>query len=260
MANRRPTKQKKRQKVIFKGHSHDLSGVINFPEGSIKALVLYSHCFTCGKDFTASYRISRNLVKHGFAVFRFDFTGIGESQGDFSDTNFSTNVADILAAAEYLTQHYQAPQLLVGHSLGGTASIKAASLLPDCLAVACISSPAHANHIMHLWQDDVLADLHKNGAITVTLAAREFTIKKQFLDDLNRQKTEHIKNLDKALLVMHSPLDKVVAIEEAEKIYVKAKHPKSFISLDTADHLLSARKDTQYVADVIQAWMGRFIL
>ncbi|HFC29662.1 MAG TPA: alpha/beta hydrolase [Oceanospirillales bacterium] len=248
-----------RHKFFFKGHKENLSGIISLPKTQAKAFVLYAHCFTCGKDFTASSRISRALVKQGFAVFRFDFTGVGESEGDFSETNFSTNVADILAAAKYLTENFQAPQLLVGHSLGGTASIKAASIIESCKAVVCISSPANAMHIIELWQDDDVLAIQALGQAKILLAGREFIIKKQFLDDLNQQTTKHIQRLNKALLVMHSPVDKVVAIEEAEKIYMKARHPKSFVSLDTADHLLSDRKDTQYVADVISAWSSRFI-
>jgi putative redox protein len=248
----------KKNHVKFKGHKEMLSAIISMPESKPKAYVLYAHCFTCGKDFTASARMSRALVKQGFAVFRFDFTGIGASLGDFSDTNFSTNVLDIVAAANFMREQYQAPDLLIGHSLGGTASIKAAINIPEVKAVSCLSSPANPRHIKHLFSQ-WLNEIKLNGQVNVELAGREFTIKQQFIDDLDSQGTTHIGEMDKALLVMHSPLDKVVAIEEAEKIYVKAKHPKSFVSLDTADHLLSNREDIQYAVAVITAWSSRFL-
>lgn len=247
-----------RIKVKFKGHAQELAGILAMPKTTPKAYVLYAHCFTCGKDFTASSRMSRTLVKHGFAVFRFDFTGIGQSDGDFSETNFTTNVQDIIAAADYMRLQYLAPNLLIGHSLGGTATIKAASSIAESKAVVCLSSPAHANHIEHLF-DDQVDEIRTKGQAIVKLAGRSFTIKKHFIDDLESQKTTHIGELDKALLVMHSPLDNVVAIEEAEKIYVKAKHPKSFVSLDSADHLLSDAEDINYAANVINAWSSRFL-
>ncbi len=249
---------KTRHKIIFQGHKYKLAGILSLPTTKPLAYVLFAHCFTCGKDFTASSRISRALLGLGYGVFRFDFTGLGDSEGDFSDTNFSTNVADILAASAYLQENFQAPSLLVGHSLGGTACIKAASQLATCRAVVCISSPATALHIIDLWDDKDVLSLQAKGYGSLRLAGREFLFKKQFLDDLNQQTTHHIRNLNKPLLVMHSPKDEVVAINEAEKIYVKAQHPKSFVSLDNANHLLSNSADTQYVADVIAAWFSRF--
>ncbi len=247
-----------KKKYSFKGHKSDLSGVLALPKDMPKAYVLFAHCFTCGKNFTASSRISREMVKLGYAVFRFDYTGLGESEGDFSETNFTTNVADLIAAAGFMRDNFQAPQLLIGHSLGGTAILKAASAIAESKAVVCLSSPAHTEHIVHLFSSS-LARINSKGQATVKLAGRDFTIKKQFIEDLNNQNTVHIRKLNKALLVMHSPKDGVVDIEEAEKIYTKAQHPKSFVSLDDADHLLSRNSDIQYLTKIIDAWVQKFI-
>ena len=247
-----------RKKVKFNGLKAELTGVLTKPAIEPKAYVLYAHCFTCGKNFRASSRMSSALVKLGYAVFRFDFTGLGESAGDFADTNFSTNVDDLITAANFMRTYYQAPTLLIGHSLGGTAIIKAAAAIEEAKAVVCMSSPAHANHIAHIFANHI-DEIQQFGQAQIKLAGRDFTIKKQFLHDLDNQSTSHLRTLDKALLVMHSPVDKVVAIEEAEKIYSKAKHPKSFVSLDDADHLLSKAADIQYAAAVIDSWSRRFL-
>ncbi len=247
-----------KKKYRFKGHKDDLSGVLALPKNKPKAYVLFAHCFTCGKNFTASSRISREMVKLGYAVFRFDFTGLGESNGDFSDTNFSTNVSDIAAAAGFMRNNFKAPQLLIGHSLGGTAILKAASAITESKAVVCLSSPAHTEHITHLFSSSI-KEIHSKGKALIQLAGRDFTIKKQFLDDLINQNTVHIRQLNKAILVMHSPKDGVVDIEEAEKIYSKAQHPKSFVSLDDANHLLSRNSDIQYLTKVIDAWVQKFL-
>ena len=247
-----------KKKYVFKGHKDDLSGVLALPKEKPKAFVLYAHCFTCGKNFTASSRISRELVKLGYAVFRFDYTGLGESKGDFSDTNFSTNVADLIAAAGFLRDNFSAPQLLIGHSLGGTAILKAASAINESKAVVCLSSPAHTEHITHLFSSSI-SEIESKGQATIELAGRDFVIKKQFIDDLVSQNTVHIRKLNKALLVMHSPKDTIVDIKEAEKIYTKANHPKSFISLDDADHLLSKNSDIKYATKIIDAWTQKFI-
>jgi uncharacterized OsmC-like protein/esterase/lipase len=217
-----------RTKVEFPSQGQNLAGLLETPDQTIRAYVLFAHCFTCGKDVAAASRISRFLVQHGFAVFRFDFTGLGNSDGDFANTNFSSNTEDLLAAAKFLELHYQAPQLLIGHSLGGAAVLAMAAQLPEVKAI-------------------------------VSLGAREFTIKKQFIDDLRNQTTEHIQHLNKALLVLHSPIDLTVDISDAEKIYKAAKHPKSFVSLDTADHLLSKSIDSEYVAQTISGWASRYI-
>ena len=203
---------------------------------SVQAYALFAHCFTCGKDIAAASRISRALVALGYAVLRFDFTGLGNSDGGFSNTNFSSNVDDLVAAAGFLREQYQAPKLLIGHSLGGAAVLKAAESVPEAVAIATIGAPFSAQHV----SKQLGADLDKitaQGEAEVDLAGRKFKMKKQFVDDIRSQTPEHISKLRKALLVLHSPVDDIVFIAEAEKIYREALHPKSFISLDTADHL-----------------------
>ncbi|WP_438465084.1 bifunctional alpha/beta hydrolase/OsmC family protein [Marinomonas sp. PE14-40] len=247
-----------RTKLEFSSQGQTLAGLLESPDQAIRAYVLFAHCFTCGKDIAAASRISRYLVQHGFAVFRFDFTGLGNSDGDFANTNFSSNTQDLLAAASFLEENYQAPELLIGHSLGGAAVLAMASELPKVKAVVTIGTPHEAGHVIHNF-DAHLETIESTGEAKVSLGMREFTIKKQFLDDLNNQTTEHIKHLNKALLVLHSPIDLTVDISDAEKIYKAAKHPKSFVSLDTADHLLSKPADSEYVAQTISGWASRYI-
>lgn len=246
-------------KVTFTGSQGDeLAGLLEQPSAAAKAYVLFAHCFTCGKDIAAASRISRALVEHGFAVFRFDFTGLGSSDGDFSNTNFTSNVDDLIAAARHLEQHYQAPALLIGHSLGGTAVLNAAGRLPAVRGVVTIGSPAEAEHVLHQFACDI-DTIERNGEAEVTLAGRKFNIKKQFIDDLRDNTMDNIAAMKNALLVMHSPTDNIVSIKNAEQIYVAAKHPKSFVSLDNADHLLSNKDDARYVANTIAAWALRYI-
>jgi putative redox protein len=245
-------------KIEFPSQQQNLAGLLETPDKTIRAYVLFAHCFTCGKDVAAASRISRFLVQHGFAVFRFDFTGLGNSDGDFANTNFSSNTEDLLSAAKFLEQNYQAPQLLIGHSLGGAAVLAMAAQLPEVKAVVTIGAPYEASHVIHNF-DAHLDTIEKTGRAKVSLGTREFTIKKQFLDDLRNQTTEHIQHLNKALLVLHSPIDLTVDISDAEKIYKAAKHPKSFVSLDTADHLLSKAIDSEYVAQTISGWANRYI-
>ena len=247
-----------RTKVEFPSQGQHLAGLLETPDQTIRAYVLFAHCFTCGKDVAAASRISRFLVQHGFAVFRFDFTGLGNSDGDFANTNFSSNTEDLLSAARFLEQEYEAPKLLIGHSLGGAAVLAMAAQLPKVKAVVTIGAPYEASHVIHNF-DAHLDSIEQNGSAKVSLGTREFTIKKQFLDDLRNQTTDHIKQLDKALLVLHSPIDLTVDISDAEKIYKAAKHPKSFVSLDTADHLLSKSADSEYVAQTISGWASRYI-
>jgi len=247
-----------RKKIEFSSQGQSLAGLLETPDQAVRAYVLFAHCFTCGKDVAAASRISRFLVQHGFAVFRFDFTGLGNSDGDFANTNFSSNTEDLLCAARFLEQHYQAPQLLIGHSLGGAAVLAMAAQLEQVKAVVTIGAPYEASHVIHNF-DAHLDTIEKKGLAKVSLGAREFTIKQQFLDDLRNQTTEHIKHLNKALLVLHSPVDLTVDIADAEKIYKAAKHPKSFVSLDTADHLLSKSVDSEYVAQTISGWASRYI-
>ncbi|TDR23258.1 bifunctional alpha/beta hydrolase/OsmC family protein [Marinicella litoralis] len=248
----------KKLKVSFEGSQGQLAGLLEQSDDNSKTYVLFAHCFTCGKDFIAASHISKALVKLGFAVLRFDFTGLGNSDGDFANTNFSSNVEDLVAAADFLQNNYQAPSLLIGHSLGGAAVLKAAAQIPDAKAVVTIAAPADASHVKHLFHCE-LDSIDQHGQAEVNLGGRPFNIKKQFIDDLNQQDTSHISQLKKALLVMHSPVDETVSINEAEKIYVAAKHPKSFISLDHANHLLTHKKDATYAAKLIAAWSEKFI-
>lgn len=238
-----------------------LSGLLETPQNNIPIVryALFAHCFTCGKDIAAATRISRALADRGIAVLRFDFTGLGNSDGDFANSNFSSNVQDLLAASAKLEQDYQAPQLLIGHSLGGAAVLSAAHQLPSVKAIATIGAPATADHVQHLFKDAV-EDLTTETETRVKIGLREFTIKQQMLDDLNQYNTtESIGHLKRALLVFHSPVDNIVPIEQAAKIYQAAKHPKSFISLDQADHLLTNRDDAEYVGATLAAWASRYL-
>ena len=248
-----------KQKITFQNpQGISLSGLLEAPEAP-SAYALFAHCFTCGKDIKAAARISKALVDNNVAVLRFDFTGLGSSEGDFSNSNFSSNVADLVAAAEFLRNTYQAPSILIGHSLGGAAVIAAAKHIPEAKGVVTIGAPAEATHVMKQFRKDV-DSIRDFGEFKVMLAGREFTIKKQFLDDIEaQQQDENIANLQRALLIFHSPVDSVVSIEQAQKIYLQAKHPKSFISLDSADHLLTNNKDASYVASCISAWSSRYL-
>ena len=246
-----------RKKVEFISGEHKLSGLLESPESDVKFYALFAHCFTCGKDIAAASRISRALVSKGIAVLRFDFTGLGNSDGDFSNSNFSSNIQDLIAAADFLRTDYQAPRLLIGHSLGGAAVLSVAKHVEEATAVVTIGAPSDAAHVAKNFALQ-LDDIEKNGKADVNLAGRVFTIEKQFLDDIKRFDTSHIGQLRKALLVMHSPVDSTVNISEAEKIYQAALHPKSFVSLDDADHLLTNKRDAEYAADVIAAWVGRY--
>ncbi|WP_407330795.1 alpha/beta fold hydrolase [Enterovibrio sp. 27052020O] len=247
----------KRSKVTFVSGNHVLAGMLETPEHAARGYALFAHCFTCGKDVAAASRISRALVNIGFAVLRFDFTGLGGSDGDFANTNFSSNVNDLVAAADFLRDNYEAPLLLIGHSLGGRAVLSAAQHIPEVSAVATIGAPADADHVSKQFAAHV-ETIEADGEAALMLAGRPFTIKKQFLDDI-RAENNDIENLRVPLLVMHSPIDSIVLIKEAEKIYSRAKHPKSFVTLDTADHLLTNKDDAQYVAELIAAWSHRYI-
>ncbi|MDH3387216.1 MAG: bifunctional alpha/beta hydrolase/OsmC family protein [Gammaproteobacteria bacterium] len=249
-------------RLEFENSSGDkLAGLLELPEHPDQAtsFALFAHCFTCGKDIAAASRISRALAARGIAVLRFDFTGLGSSDGDFANTNFSSNVDDLLFAAQALQRHYQAPQILIGHSLGGAAVLSAAARLESVRAVVTIGAPATAEHVAHLFRDKE-ADIRRQGEAVVRLAGREFSIKSQFLDDIEQySSTEKLRDLNKALLVFHSPLDTIVPIDEAARIYRAARHPKSFISLDRADHLLSKAADAEYVGTTIASWASRYL-
>jgi len=249
----------KRTKVQFTGSQGTaLAGMLESPKAQPKAWVLFAHCFTCGKDIAAASRIARALVSLDYAVLRFDFTGLGNSDGDFANTNFSSNVQDLIKAAEFLREEYAPPALLIGHSLGGTAVLKAAHELPEVRGVVTIGSPANAAHVAKQFSCDI-EHINAEGQAKVNLAGREFTIKKQFIDDIAENSNSHIGDIRKALLVMHSPVDTTVSINEAEHIYTQARHPKSFVSLDNADHLLTRKTDAEYAAQTIAAWSTRFL-
>jgi uncharacterized OsmC-like protein/esterase/lipase len=247
-------------KITFPNNQGEmLSASLEKPENSPKFYAIFAHCFTCSKNVIAASKISRTLSDNGIAVLRFDFTGLGNSDGDFSNTNFSSNIQDIVSAANFLEDNYGSTKLLIGHSLGGAAVLAAAQLLPDVTAVVTIAAPATAEHIQHILSDKKDAIFDENKA-QVEIAGRKFNIKKQFLIDIaNYNSLDHIANINKALLIFHSPVDAIVSIDEAAKIYTAAKHPKSFISLDKADHLLSDKRDANYVAEIIVSWTSRFL-
>src|ERR1700724_4001824 len=235
-----------------------LAAALDTPEGEIRAYALFAHCFTCGKDVLAAKRISVALAAKGIAVLRFDFTGLGSSEGDFANSTFSSNVADLVRAADHLRQTHEAPALLIGHTLGGAAILAAAGQIPDAKAVVTIATPSDPAHVTGLFKDRI-EDIRKHGRVEVSLAGRPFQIKREFLDDIAEHGLmAHVTNLHKALLIMHSPTDDTVGIDNATRIFVTAKHPKSFVSLADADHLLSQRRDSTYVADVIAAWATRY--
>ena len=220
---------------------------------------LFAHCFTCNKNLTAVHNISRALNQAGYAVLRFDFTGLGESEGDFADTNFSSNVEDLVEAAQFIKEKYEAPELLIGHSLGGAAAICAATQLPELKAVVTIGAPYDPGHVSHLLAG-AAEELEEKGIAEVSIGGRPFTVKKQFLDDLEDQSLdEKVNRLGKSLLVMHSPQDRTVEVENAARLYKAARHPKSFVSLDGADHLVTNKEDSHYVGEVIATWAKRYI-
>ena len=236
-----------------------LAAALDLPEGEIHAYALFAHCFTCGKDGLAAKRIAVALAARGIAVLRFDFTGLGSSEGDFANSTFSSNVADIVRAADHLRKTYKAPALLIGHSLGGAAVLAAAGQIPEAKAVVTIAAPSDPTHVTGHFADSI-EKIRRDGEAKVSLAGRPFTIKREFLDDVAEHSLmEHIATLHKALLVMHAPTDDTVGIENATRIFVTAKHPKSFVSLAGADHLLTKRPDSAYAADVIAAWASRYL-
>jgi putative redox protein len=236
-----------------------LAARLELPSREPAAYSLFAHCFTCSKDIAAASRISRGLRRRGIAVLRFDFTGLGSSEGDFSNTNFSSNVQDLEAAAAWLREHHAAPRMLVGHSLGGAAVLVAASRLAEVEVVATIAAPSAPQHLKRILPAD-LSTLEAAGEITVNLAGREFKIKRQFLDDLERQDlTRDVGSLGKALIVFHSPDDELVEFAHAQRIFDAASHPKSFVSLDGADHLLTNRADSEFLARALETLSCRYL-
>ena len=238
---------------------HKLAAALDMPDGKTDAYALFAHCFTCGKDVLAARRIAVALAAKRIAVLRFDFTGIGASEGEFANSTFSSNVADLVRAADHLRETRKPPALLIGHSLGGAALLAAAGQIPEAKAIVTIAAPSDPAHVTHLFKDR-FEDIRVQGEVEVALAGRPFRIRRQFLDDVAEQKLlEKIGNLHKALLIMHSPTDDTVGIGNATEIFVAAKHPKSFVSLAGADHLLSGKQDAAYVAEIIAAWSGRYV-
>ncbi len=248
------------EKLSFAGTGgQELAARLEKPRGRSHAVALFAHCFTCTKDIFAAARIAAGLASRGIAVLRFDFTGLGHSEGEFANTNFSSNVDDLVAAADHLRSLGTAPKIVIGHSLGGAAVLAAAGRIPEAVAVATIGAPADPAHVQHLFQA-ARPEIEAKGEAEVLLAGRPFTIKKQFLEDIEATRLEAaIGDLRKALLVFHAPRDATVGIENAGRIFGAAKHPKSFVSLDDADHLLTRREDATYVAEVLAAWAGRYL-
>lgn len=246
------------RKVGFDGSSGKLAGVLELPQGQLRGVALFAHCFTCTKDVRAAREIARTLCSDGFGVLRFDFAGLGASEGAFSDTTFSSNLDDLQAAEAFLRREIGPAELIVGHSLGGAAAIVAAGAMPSVKAVATIGAPAETQHVSHQFADRV-DDIRRDGEAEVTLAGRPFTMRRAFLDDLDGDRVlDAARRLKKPLLLLHAPTDSTVGVQNAQAIFMAALHPKSFISLPGADHLLSRPSDARYAAKVISAWSGAY--
>lgn len=266
MITNRPLVQPERgpvasKKLRFEGSTGDkLAARLDLPvDGAPRAYALFAHCFTCSKNLKAVVNIGRALNRAGIGVLRFDFTGLGESEGDFADTNFSSNVEDLVAAARFLEAEYRGPAILLGHSLGGAAVIRAATAVSSAKAVATIGAPAEPAHVKGLLTGSI-EEIERRGEAEVELAGRRFQIRRQFLEDLEAAKMQDaLSDLGRALLVFHSPVDGIVGIDNAEEIYKAAKHPKSFVSLDRADHLLADEEDSLYVGAVLAAWARKYV-
>lgn len=248
------------ERLTFAGSlGEPLAARLDMPSAKPRAYAIFAHCFTCSKDIHAAARVADALAGLGIAVLRFDFTGLGSSGGEFANTNFSSNVADLKMAAAHLRQHHEAPSILIGHSLGGTAVLSAAGSIPEVRAVATINAPADAAHVTQSFGMKI-ADIERDGAAEVSLAGRLFRIRRDFLDDVRAQSLgDCIRTMKKALLVLHAPSDSTVGIDNAAAIFGAALHPKSFISLDGADHLLSRKADAAYVAAVLSSWASRYL-
>lgn len=249
------------ERLSFEGATGNrLSARLSRPEeGAPAAYALFAHCFTCSKDLKPMVNIARAMCARGFGVLRFDFTGIGESEGDFADTDFSSNVGDLVAAASFMERELEAPAVLVGHSLGGSAVLRAAARIPAVRAVSTIGAPFEPGHVRHLFAGS-LDEIEERGKADVVLAGRRFTVTRDFIEDLQEHgMTDAIRDLGRPLLIFHSPADRAVGIENAARIYQAARHPKSFVSIDEADHLLLEERDSTFVADVLAAWARRYI-
>ncbi len=249
------------KKIQFKNkQGFLLEGSIDFPiDQKPRGFALFAHFFTGNKNFTAVRNISRALTKNRIAVMRFDFAGLGNSEGNFADSNFTTNIDDLISAASFLKENYQSPKIIIGHSLGGAAGIYAADAIDSIEAVVTIGAPSNPSHVEHLFEDHI-EDITQDGEATFEIAGRQFTIKKQFLDDIeSKDMTKLLRKLRKPLLVLHSPQDTTVGIENAKEIYNAAFHPKSFISLDGANHLLTNKDNSFYVGEIVASWAKRYV-
>ena len=248
------------EKVTFKGHNgENLAAALDLPTGPHHGTALFAHCFTCTKDIPAARRIAQHLSQQGIAVLRFDFTGLGHSQGEFENTTFSSNIHDLKQAGLYLQSRNMAPDILIGHSLGGAAVLAAAGHMPTIKAVVTIGAPFDPEHVTHNFSG-ALSDIAQKGQAEVELAGRRFTIKQDFVEDVSAAHLEPaIRTLKKALLIMHAPKDTTVGIENAAAIFAAAKHPKSFVTLDDANHLVTRKTDAEYAAHVITAWVQRYL-
>lgn len=236
-----------------------LAATLDLPDDAPTAYALFAHCFTCGMNVLAAKRIASALAEKGIAVLRFDFTGIGASEGEFANSTFSSNVADLVRAADHLRETRKAPAILIGHSLGGAAVLAAAGQIPEAKAVVTIAAPSDPAHVTGMFKDRI-EDIRTLGKVEVSLAGRPFHIKREFLDDIAEHNlAAHIAKLHKALLILHSPTDNTVGIDNATHIFVAARHPKSFVSLAGADHLLNQKRDAEYVAHVVAAWVERYL-
>ncbi|MEP2031157.1 MAG: bifunctional alpha/beta hydrolase/OsmC family protein [Paracoccaceae bacterium] len=248
------------ERISFPGHDDsNLAARLDLPDGPVLATALFAHCFTCSKDIPAARRISGRLAAMGIAVLRFDFTGLGHSDGEFANTSFTSNIEDLIAACRYLSGRKMAPALLIGHSLGGAAVLKAASQIPSVKAVVTLGAPFDPQHVTHNFSD-ALPEIEAKGVADVVLGGRPFRIGRKFIDDIGKSEmVPAIGALNAALLVMHAPLDSTVSVDNASEIFLAAKHPKSFVTLDNADHLISRAEDAEYAADVIAAWTTRYL-
>jgi putative redox protein len=248
------------KKIKFPSHQGiQLTALLEIPAHTPQSFAVFAHCFTCNKNLSAVHNISKAFYEKGIAVLRFDFTGLGESEGDFEDTNFSSNVEDLMAACNYLQQYHEAPSLLIGHSLGGAAVVKAASIVESVKAFATIGAPFDPQHVTHLLQPKI-EKIQQEGIAEVNIGGRSFQVKRQFLEDIREQSlSETLQAMRKAILVLHSPQDQTVGINNAAKMYNAAFHPKSFISLDGADHLLTQKQDSLYAGSMIAAWATRYL-
>jgi len=249
------------KRIEFPGsQGHDLAARLDEAQGDERAVALFAHCFTCSKDIAAARRIADRLASLGFSILRFDFTGLGHSEGEFANTNFSSNVADLRAAADWLRENDEAPKLLIGHSLGGAAALAAAPDIAECRAVATIGAPCDPAHVSKLFER-VEDQIRESGEAEVSIAGRRFKVQRQLLEDLAEQElAKRLDELRAALMIFHAPHDQTVGIDHAAKLFGMARHPKSFVSLDDADHLLTDPEDAEYVAEVLAAWASRYLL